>query len=200
MPRFDWSIMLLGCSVFLHHCYYQGGCRHMSYTCICASGANGAVLHYGHAGEPNSRVVQDGDIWCAVRVSARESVLTLTGWPARLTWAASTPATRLTSRVPSRPMVSSQQSSALCTRLCCAQTALCLLPHDLVSVLVFDWSHHSLSRLLQACCGPTCTSLPTACCWRCACWTRCLMHAMQARAVLSRICRRLGWWRVMWMP
>ena len=49
-------------SVFKHWAYYYGGCRHASYTCICASGANGAVLHYGHAGEPNAKVVGAGDL------------------------------------------------------------------------------------------------------------------------------------------
>ena len=32
----------------------QGGCRHAPYTPICASGPRCAVLHYGHAGAPNS--------------------------------------------------------------------------------------------------------------------------------------------------
>lgn len=49
-------------SIFKHHCYYEGGSRLVSYTCICASGENGAVLHYGHAGAPNNRTVQNGDI------------------------------------------------------------------------------------------------------------------------------------------
>ena len=36
--------------------------RHNSYTCICASGHNGATLHYGHAGAPNSRQINDGEM------------------------------------------------------------------------------------------------------------------------------------------
>lgn len=49
-------------SVFLHHCYYEGGCRHPSYTCICATGPNGSVLHYGHSAAPNDRILRDGDM------------------------------------------------------------------------------------------------------------------------------------------
>ena len=49
-------------SVFQHHCYHKGGARFMSYTCICASGENGATLHYGHAGAPNDRTIADGDM------------------------------------------------------------------------------------------------------------------------------------------
>jgi len=33
------------------------------------SGDNAAVLHYGHAGEPNSRQIQDGDMWLVVMFS-----------------------------------------------------------------------------------------------------------------------------------
>ena len=51
-----------GESVFLHHSYSVGGCRHTSYNCICGTGVNSAVLHYGHAAAPNDRVVQDGDM------------------------------------------------------------------------------------------------------------------------------------------
>ncbi|XP_017783851.1 PREDICTED: xaa-Pro dipeptidase [Nicrophorus vespilloides] len=49
-------------SVFLDHCYRVGGCRFVSYTCICGAGANGAVLHYGHAGVPNDKPIKNGDI------------------------------------------------------------------------------------------------------------------------------------------
>ncbi|XP_042454403.1 xaa-Pro dipeptidase-like [Zingiber officinale] len=49
-------------SIFLHHVYMYGGCRHCSYTCICATGENSAVLHYGHASAPNDRTLEDGDI------------------------------------------------------------------------------------------------------------------------------------------
>ncbi|EDV91477.1 xaa-Pro dipeptidase [Drosophila grimshawi] len=51
-----------GESVFLHHAYAVGGCRHASYTCICGSGTNSAILHYGHAGAPNNRPIQDGEM------------------------------------------------------------------------------------------------------------------------------------------
>ncbi|XP_064214047.1 xaa-Pro dipeptidase-like, partial [Tribolium castaneum] len=47
---------------FLHYCYATGGCRHTSYTCICASGANGAILHYGHAAAPNNKMIEPGDL------------------------------------------------------------------------------------------------------------------------------------------
>mmetsp|Transcript_25149 Transcript_25149/g.35237 ORF Transcript_25149/g.35237 Transcript_25149/m.35237 type:complete len:493 (+) Transcript_25149:71-1549(+) len=49
-------------SIFQHNTYFHGGCRHMSYTCICASGENSSVLHYGHAGAPNSKEIRDGEI------------------------------------------------------------------------------------------------------------------------------------------
>lgn len=47
-------------SIFLHWIYYNGGCRHVSYTSICGCGPNSAVLHYGHAGAPNDRVIGCG--------------------------------------------------------------------------------------------------------------------------------------------
>lgn len=49
-------------STFLHHCYSVGGCRHTSYTCICGTGVNSSVLHYGHAAAPNDRTIKDGDM------------------------------------------------------------------------------------------------------------------------------------------
>ncbi|XP_012261079.2 xaa-Pro dipeptidase isoform X1 [Athalia rosae] len=49
-------------AVFQHYAYAVGGCRHVSYTCICGSGHNSSILHYGHAGAPNNRVLKDGDI------------------------------------------------------------------------------------------------------------------------------------------
>lgn len=47
---------------FLQYTYGVGGCRHVSYTCICASGSNSSILHYGHAAAPNDRVIKDKDI------------------------------------------------------------------------------------------------------------------------------------------
>ncbi|XP_013417625.1 xaa-Pro dipeptidase-like [Lingula anatina] len=49
-------------SAFQHYCYVNGGMRIMSYTCICGSGFNSSILHYGHAGAPNSKKIQDGDM------------------------------------------------------------------------------------------------------------------------------------------
>ncbi|XP_045071433.1 xaa-Pro dipeptidase-like [Coregonus clupeaformis] len=49
-------------SLFQHYCYSHGGMRHTSYTCICGTGNNGSVLHYGHAGAPNDKTIHDGDM------------------------------------------------------------------------------------------------------------------------------------------
>ncbi|CAM5150991.1 unnamed protein product [Eretmochelys imbricata] len=49
-------------SLFQHYCYTRGGMRHTSYTCICGSGNNSSVLHYGHAGAPNDKTIEDGDL------------------------------------------------------------------------------------------------------------------------------------------
>ncbi|MCO5612386.1 hypothetical protein L7F22_066653 [Adiantum nelumboides] len=47
-------------SLFLHYVYMNGGCRHVSYTCVCASGENSSTLHYGHAAAPNDKTIEDG--------------------------------------------------------------------------------------------------------------------------------------------
>lgn len=47
---------------FVQICYDYGGCRLQAYTPICASGPNSAILHYGHASEPNARQIQAGDL------------------------------------------------------------------------------------------------------------------------------------------
>jgi len=49
-------------SLFLHHGYFFGGCRHVAYTSICGCGPNAATLHYGHAGAPNDRLIKEGDM------------------------------------------------------------------------------------------------------------------------------------------
>jgi Xaa-Pro dipeptidase len=49
-------------SLFRHYCYYNYGCRLVGYTPICGCGPNAAVLHYGHAGEPNSREIGDSEM------------------------------------------------------------------------------------------------------------------------------------------
>ena len=52
-----------GEAAFQHYAYSIGGCRHMGYICICGSGHNASILHYGHAGAPNKKEIVDGDMW-----------------------------------------------------------------------------------------------------------------------------------------
>jgi len=49
-------------ALFMHYVYSAFGCRNVAYTCICGSGVNGSILHYGHAGAPNSKVIENGDM------------------------------------------------------------------------------------------------------------------------------------------
>ncbi|KAG8226650.1 hypothetical protein J437_LFUL005302 [Ladona fulva] len=49
-------------AIFKKEVYSKGGCRHVAYTCICGSGENGAILHYGHAAAPNSKPIKSGDM------------------------------------------------------------------------------------------------------------------------------------------
>jgi Xaa-Pro dipeptidase len=50
-------------ALFLHEVYAKGGCRFTAYTSICGCGPNSAVLHYGHQGAPNDRVLRKGDLF-----------------------------------------------------------------------------------------------------------------------------------------
>jgi len=49
-------------SIFQQYAYSNGGMRHVSYTCICGTGNNASILHYGHAGAPNDKLIRDGDM------------------------------------------------------------------------------------------------------------------------------------------
>jgi len=48
-------------SLFKHFIHSKYGCRNVAYTCICGSGHNSSILHYGHAGAPNSNIIKEGD-------------------------------------------------------------------------------------------------------------------------------------------
>ena len=49
-------------SMFLHYCYFNGGARYTAYTCICGSGENSGVLHYGHAAAANTKTLTENDM------------------------------------------------------------------------------------------------------------------------------------------
>jgi Xaa-Pro dipeptidase len=50
-------------AIFRNEIYMRGGCRFTAYHCICGCGPNSAILHYGHAGAPNDRVLEDGELF-----------------------------------------------------------------------------------------------------------------------------------------
>jgi Xaa-Pro dipeptidase len=50
-------------AIFLREIYTRGGCRFTAYTSICGCGPNSAILHYGHQGAPNNRMLSDGDMF-----------------------------------------------------------------------------------------------------------------------------------------
>lgn len=49
-------------SLFRHFIYYNFGSRNVGYTPICGCGPSGAILHYGHSGAPNDRLIKSGDL------------------------------------------------------------------------------------------------------------------------------------------
>jgi Xaa-Pro dipeptidase len=51
-----------GEALFRFYCHYNFGCRLVGYTPICGCGPSAAILHYGHAGEPNAKQSRKGDI------------------------------------------------------------------------------------------------------------------------------------------
>ncbi|CAH6787347.1 Pepd [Phodopus roborovskii] len=55
-------------SLFCHYSYSRGGMCHPSYTCICCSGENAAVLHYGQCWECYCFV---SDIICSVPANGK---------------------------------------------------------------------------------------------------------------------------------
>ncbi|KAL3669267.1 hypothetical protein V7S43_005648 [Phytophthora oleae] len=50
-------------SDFLHYVYSNGGARFHAYTCICGSGHNASAQHYGHAGAPNDKLLESGELF-----------------------------------------------------------------------------------------------------------------------------------------
>uniref|UniRef100_A0A8C7SN90 Peptidase D n=1 Tax=Oncorhynchus mykiss TaxID=8022 RepID=A0A8C7SN90_ONCMY len=49
-------------SLFQHYCYSHGGMSHTSYTCICGTQGTSLFLHYGHAGAPNDKTIDDREM------------------------------------------------------------------------------------------------------------------------------------------
>ncbi|VDK42756.1 unnamed protein product [Taenia asiatica] len=49
-------------SLFRHYCYVKGGCRHLSFPCIAATGRDGATIYYGYPTSPNDNRIHDGEM------------------------------------------------------------------------------------------------------------------------------------------
>lgn len=124
-------------SLFQHWCYYHGGSRCMSYTCICGSGNNGATLHYGHAGAPPTKRMADGDM-CLFdmggevrRGAVHDSCTAQQGYAELLQssnavmWWRSTAATEVTSPAPSPPTESSLTARSSSTTPCSVRCLCC---------------------------------------------------------------------------
>jgi Xaa-Pro dipeptidase len=47
---------------FLYHINRVYGCRYVSYTCVCCSGKNSSILHYGHAAAPLDKKLFKSDM------------------------------------------------------------------------------------------------------------------------------------------
>ena len=100
---------------------------------LCFSGHNCATLHYGHAGAPNDKKINDGDMWWVFMNffsswacdNIMQSVIHLLAngktfffFLACLIWAENTTATHPTSLVHSQPMASSQRINATFMKPC----------------------------------------------------------------------------------
>lgn len=53
--------MLQPCFGGAEKAFWFTGSRLVSYTSICGCGPNAAILHYGHVGEPNARLIGEAD-------------------------------------------------------------------------------------------------------------------------------------------